>query len=192
MNRETEKWTRLARTPKTRDRIRRWVRRERIATGVMIASLIAVCAWPVAAVAHLVWTLVRGEDQPYAPWGWTFLGLLVFVALAALVGGAVRSKREEAVYAGGRVTLGRVVEVITHPSDVHGDTTYSLMVSAESPGSVTMRREIRMEHEWRAPEKWEGGTVRFRHNTLDPDELQDVLFIEFLDQTVQRREEGRP
>lgn len=178
---QTRQWMSRARTPATRAEIRRWAKRERIATRIMIASLIAVCAWPVAGVAHLVWTLVRGEEQSFAPWGWTFLGLMVFVAIAVLVHSIAQHHRERAVYADGQTSLGRVVEIIALPPDSDGFTTYRLMVNAELPGSATLRREIREGHERRAPEKWEGKAIRFRHNTLDPDDLQDILFIEFVD-----------
>lgn len=181
MNREAEEWLARARTSETTARIRRWARRERIATRIMIASLIAVCAWPVAGVAHLVWTMVRGEEQSFAPWGWTFLALMVFVAIAVLLHSIAQHHRERAVYADGQISLGRVVEIITLPPDSDGFTTYRLMVSAELPGSVMLRREIREGHKRHAPDKWEGKAVRFRHNTLDPDDLQDILFTEFVD-----------
>jgi hypothetical protein len=161
-------------------------RRERLLTWVMVAGLVAVCAWPVAGIAHLVWTLASGEDQPFSRWGWVFGGLIAFLAVAALLHGHAQHGREEALYADGRVSLGRVVEVITHPQDADGFTTYSLMVSAELPGSVTLRREIVMDHERHAPGEWLGRPVRFRHNTCDPDELQDVLLTRFADEVIRQ------
>lgn len=179
MNHETEEWVRLAKTPETRARIRRWARREHIATRFMIAELIAVFIWPVAGSVHSVWTSLRGEDQSFAPWGWLFGGLIALLTVTALLWSFARDKREEAMYADGRVALGRVDEVITHPQNDDGINAHSLKVSAELPGSVTIRREIQRDNELNAPERWEGKAVRFRHNTLDPDDLHDVLFIEF-------------
>lgn len=107
---------------------------------------------------------------------------MFFLAVAAVLHGHAQDSRLEAMYADGRVSLGRVDEIIAHPDDGAGQTTYSLMVSADLPGSATLRREIYQDHERHAPAKWEGQAVRFRHNTLDPDDLQDVLLIEFVDE----------
>lgn len=177
MNEETEEWMRLARTPQTTERIQRWARRERVFTGIMVAALIAVCAWPVVGIVYAVWTTVNGAAPSIANWGWVFGGLIASLAVTVMLHGFAQHNREEAMYADGRVSLGRVDEVIAHPQDADGFVTYSLMISAELPGSVTLRREIHMDHERHAPEKWEGKAIRFRHNTRDPDDLHDILFV---------------
>lgn len=53
-------------------------------------------------------------------------------------------------------------------------TTYELRVSTEPPGGIVLRRKV--YRDGGDPDRHTGEAVRFRHNTLDPDDLDDVLF----------------
>ncbi|WP_235737886.1 hypothetical protein [Nocardioides alcanivorans] len=99
---------------------------------------------------------------------------VVLVLVCAAFGSHAGGRLDEARFRDGHESVGRIDEVITHSSGESVDN-YDLLVSAVLPDSVTIHRKI-----WFGAGDFSdadvGQAVRFRHNTLDPDDLEDVLF----------------
>lgn len=166
--RETEEWTRQAKTPETRASIRRWSRRSDFLFWVGLLLVLG-------GVVFVVWSVVTERHSHPLFWGLiavTVVLVLTCVALGSHAGGRL----SEARFTDGHVSVGRVDEVITHTSGESPDN-YDIMVSALLPGSVTIRRKIELgAGPGHLSDDDVGRGVRFRHNTLDPDDLDDVLF----------------
>ena len=60
---------------------------------------------------------------------------------------------------------------------------YGMTITAKLASGDVIRRSTR---ESPRAEPRPGQCVRFRHNTRDLDDLQDILFLEFVDEAVQR------
>lgn len=179
-------WERRARTPQTRAAIRRWSRWETCSFWLMMIALLCVAASPVLALAAAIW----GAFDDRAPsWMWGLfgpLGLAVILLIAgAELGSQAKDRRLTALYADGQESVGRLVEVVTHPGGGDDQTTYEFVISAELPDSIILRRRLYWGEEdgWLSPERWIGRRIRFRHNTLDPDDLYDVRFDGWPDST---------
>lgn len=84
----------------------------------------------------------------------------------------------------GQASGGRLTEVITHPGGGEDQPTYEFLIAAELPGSVMLRRRLYWGEDdgWLSPERWTGRRIRFRHNTLDLDDLYDVRFDGWADE----------
>lgn len=80
---------------------------------------------------------------------------------------------------------------IAHPGSGDDQTWYHLRINAALPDGTLLRRRLHLEGE--SFERRVGGSLRFRHNTLDPDELDDVHFAGWIDkkQPRSRRERSR-
>ncbi|MCR1786610.1 hypothetical protein KVF89_29010 [Nocardioides carbamazepini] len=169
---QTTEWMASARTPETRARIRRWSRAESIGLAVALIGLILLLAAPVATVVLLVWFGVAGIERTDVYW-WLW-GIAVGVPLVGGIVMAVGSRqRLVACFADAYVSTGRVDRVIEEPGD-DDHAWYQLRVSSELPNGVVLHRTV--YRDGNDPRRRTGGPVRFRHNTLDPDDLHDVLF----------------
>lgn len=180
---QTRQWMARARTPETRAEIRRWSRWETVSACLLIIGGICAFATPLVGVGLAVWSVLHGD----APWLWWLLGCLGTVALFLLTGSILGShandRRLTALYADGQATIGRLDEVITHPGGGDEQTTYDFLISAELPDGVILHRTLYWgeDDSWLSPERWVGRSIRFRHNTLDPDALRDVRFDGWVD-----------
>ncbi|WP_308251019.1 hypothetical protein [Streptomyces anulatus] len=170
---QTADWMAKARTPETRKRIRRWSRMEKTGVVAALAGVSLLVLAPFATLALAIWFSIAGIDRTEAYW-WLW-GIAVGVPLAGGTLMAMGSdKRLAACFADGYVSTGRVDRVIECPGGGDDTTSYELRVSAELPGGVVLRRKV--YREGASPLRRVGGPIRFRHNTLDPEDLHDVLF----------------
>ena len=177
--RQRAEWESRARTAATRAEIRRWSRWETFSFWVMMGAVAAAFAAPVLALATAIW----GAFDERAPSGmWTLFGLLgvaaVLMIIGSILGSRAKERRMTALYADGQASEGRLTEVITHPGGGDDQTTYEFLITAELPGPAVLHRRLYWGEDdgWPPPERWTGRRIRFRHNTLDPDDLYDVRF----------------
>ncbi|GAB3616395.1 hypothetical protein GCM10027416_09520 [Okibacterium endophyticum] len=176
--RQTEEWEDRARTPQTRAEIRRWSRWETMSFCLQLIGAVCGFASPLVGVGLAVWHLIHGE----APWFWGLFGTIgvtmLFLLAGAILGSHAKNRRLTALYADGQASTGCLDEVITHPGGGDDQTTYEFLVSAELPGEVVLRRRLYWGEDSSLlyPRRWVGRPIRFRHNTLDPDDLYDVRF----------------
>ena len=180
-DRQTREWMSLARTPRTRARIRAWSRWDDLARGLLLVGGVMF----VMSLAVGLWFWIADIDR-LGVFFWSYgaaVGmLLVGTFLSALAG----SRLSEARFADGRCDIGVIEQVIRLPwDDTDGNPTYELVVSATITGSGAIRRTI----QWGSgdssgpDDRWIGREIRFRHNTLDPDDESDALFDGWPDET---------
>jgi len=126
---------------------------------------------PFASIAVAVWSTVTDVDRSNLYWWiWgTAVGVTASGTVAHLVGSA---RRQRACYADGQVAFGVLERAIEHPGSGDDKIWYDLRISAVLPTGATLRRRLHVEGE--GLEQRVGRIVRFRHNTLDPDALDDV------------------
>ncbi|MFI1463232.1 hypothetical protein [Nocardia carnea] len=170
---QTADWMAKARTPETCARIRRWSRLEAIGVMAALAGLVVLVTAPIATVALIIWFYVSGIDRIDVYW------LLWSVAIGVpLVGGILMtvgsSRRRAACFADGYVSTGRVDRVIEQRTVGDDQAWYELGVSAVMPDGEVLHRKV--YRDGNDPSRRIGRPIRFRHNTLDPDVLHDVLF----------------
>jgi hypothetical protein len=68
-------------------------------------------------------------------------------------------------------------------SDIEGQPQYDLSITADLDQNTSIRRCIRTSER---VQPRTGQTVRFLHNTRDPEDLQDILYLGVV------RDDGRP
>lgn len=174
---QTAAWTAAARTPETRARIRRWSRIETVGITTTLAGIAMLLASPFASIAVVIWTGVAGVNR--ADLHWWIWGAAIGVAVSgAVTWASATGRRQEACYADGMESIGTVTGVVVEePADPEGMPGYRLTISADLPEDGRMSR-LTSTSERTAPRV--GQTVRFRHNTLDPEDAQDVWLIGFV------------
>ncbi|MEU3053650.1 hypothetical protein [Streptomyces griseus] len=173
---QTDDWMSKTATPGTRTRIRRWSRMETVGVVATLAAVPLLLLAPLAMLAFAIWFSVAGIGRTDVYW-WLW-GITVGVPLVGGILMAIGSDRRlAACFADGYVSTGRVDRVIECPGSGDDTTSYELRVSAELPGGVVLRRKVYQEGY--SPLRRVGGPIRFRHNTLDPEDLHDVLFDGF-------------
>ncbi|RIT96100.1 hypothetical protein [Mycobacteroides abscessus] len=170
MNRDATAWMALARTPETRARIRRWVFLKRVFFGLACLGLTGfVITVVVAAIRE-----VLGKPGPW----WVFLAAFAVLVVSILPWCLASFRLDVARYADGKETGDTITKIVV---DEHTDPealpAYDITIAARLPNGG-IRRTCRVS-ERTAPEL--GQMVRFRHNTGDPDDLKDVLFLGFVD-----------
>lgn len=170
MNRDATAWMALARTPETRARIRRWVFLKRVFFGLACLGLTGfVITVVVAAIRE-----VLGKPDPW----WVFLAAFAVLVVSILPWCLASFRLDVARYVDGDETVGTITKIVV---DEHTDPealpAYDIPIAARLPNGG-IRRTCRVS-ERTAPEL--GQMVRFRHNTGDPDDLKDVLFLGFVD-----------
>lgn len=164
-----------ASTDKTK--MRRWSRVQNLAVGMAVIAF----ALLVGTVGVVVFVPGLNGDESIGPFiGWTVGTGIVLLVAAAFVEIHAQDRIREARFAAGHRSAGMVDDVIEEPaSEVGGFSTFTLMITAEVPGQVNIRRRLYSHHYPAGPDAREGQTVVFRHSTLDPDDLDDVLFERF-------------
>ncbi|MDQ0613446.1 hypothetical protein QF046_001087 [Microbacterium sp. W4I4] len=194
--RQREEWESRARTPQTRADIRRWARWEAVGLWLLLGSMFCVLiAAPILGIGFGVW----GAFDSGAPsWMWGLFGSaglgIAMMTAGAILSSHAKERRMTALYADGQVSVGRLHEVFTHPGGGEDQTTYEFLILAELPdeethtGAILRRRLYWGEDDsWgQGPERWIGRSIRFRHNTLDPDALYDVRFDGWADRAGPR------
>jgi hypothetical protein len=174
MNTKFEQWSAHARTPETRTRIRRLAVLERIFHVLGVAG---VCAFVLMLAAS--WHITISGESPW--WIWFLdIGVLLasifpyFLTLARL---------ETAMYADGEESVGTITSVVIDPHNVSdSETSYHITITAEHPEGGHIRRVTSVPTKPRR-----GDQVRFRHNTRQPDDLHDILYIGFEDNYPEAR-----
>ncbi|WP_396911137.1 hypothetical protein [Mycolicibacterium sp.] len=176
--RQTRQWMAKARTPETRAQIRRWSRWETVSACLLLVGGFCALGIPLVGVGLGVWHAIHGD----APWLWWLAGAIGTASLFLVAGGWLGShasgRRLTALYADGQVSVGRLDEVITHPGGGDEQTTFEFLISAELLDGIMLHRSLYWGEDSTLlyPQRWVGRTIRFRHNTLDPDDLRDVRF----------------
>ncbi|MGV9798506.1 hypothetical protein ACWDTP_10655 [Mycobacterium sp. NPDC003449] len=170
MNRDTEELMARARTPETRARIRRWALLKRVCFGLACLGLTAF-------VTAIVASAIREVLGEPAPW-WVFLAAFAVLVVSIIPWCLASFRLDVARYADGEETVGTIIEIVVDENtDPETLPAYDITIAAALP-SGSIRRTCRVS-ERKAPEP--GQVVRFRHNTGDPADLKDVLFVGFVD-----------
>ncbi|WP_097865914.1 hypothetical protein [Streptomyces sp. rh34] len=176
---QTAEWMAQARTPGTRARIRRWSRLETVGAVLTVGGVHAITAGSLVTMAVAVWFEVADIDRIdvyFWLWGPVVVGFIGGMALGAVA----ERRRLTAVFADGHVSVGRIDEVITHPAEGEDLEWYEFVISADSPGEAPLRRRLNW-HDGDDPSSWVERSIRFRHNTFDPQNVRDALFDGFPD-----------
>ncbi|MGA5545649.1 ABC transporter permease [Mycobacterium sp. NPDC051198] len=105
----------------------------------------------------------------------------VFGIIPAGIIGAIfcSHKRYRASFTKAHVSEGGITEIAKVRNSDDDSYYYRLTVSAEVDGGQTIRRHCTVGGQTRRPEI--GQTLRFRHTTLDPENLEDALFDSVLE-----------
>lgn len=176
MRQDVERWMAAARTPETRARIRWWAGLRRVFFVLMIASVLGLV---VVLVVSLVLALF-GHDPPW----WGPVVALGFVLATVTLWGIAWTLLDAARYLDGEEAVGTITAVTVDDSmGPESNPFYDLLITAELAGGGHIRRATR---ESPRDEPRPGQRVRFRHNTHDPDDLRDILFLEFVDGAMRR------
>ncbi|MFI6346411.1 hypothetical protein [Streptomyces sp. NPDC050560] len=163
-----------ARTPGTRARIRRWARIETVGMMLILTGIVLLLLAPFASIALAIWSSISGVSHAGPHW-WIW-GTTIGVPAVGLTANLVATgRRQAACFADGQVCEGTVDRAIEHPGSGDDHTWYDLRISAALPDGVTLRRRLHLEgHRW---DQRVGRSVRFRHNTLGPEDLDDVMLV---------------
>lgn len=174
-----------ATTPGIRALVRRWSRQEHLAAGMALVGI----ALPLVTLGVVALVPRLNGDESIAPFIWSMLGAAaVLLVAAAFLEIHAQDRLREAKFAGGYLSAGMVDEVIEEPSsEVGGSSTSMLLVTAELPGQVRIRRRLYSSDYPAGPGARVGQTMIFRHVTVDPDDLQDVLFVRFMGTAQKQR-----
>ena len=194
--RQIEQWQSRARTPETRTEIRRWARWETMSFWMMLTCMFCIfIAAPVLGIGFGIWSAF---DDRAPSWMWGLFGSAgagcVLLMAGSILGSHAKDRRLTAMYADGQASIGRLDEVITHPGGGEEQTTYEFLISTELTApegstSTVLRRRLYWgeDDSWGAgPERWIGRAIRFRHNSLDADDLYDVRFDGWADKNGHR------
>ena len=172
-----------ARTPETRARIRRWSRVESVGIVVTLLGIVLLFLAPFASVAVVIWSSITDVDRTFLHW-WIW-GVATAVAVPGAALWVIASDRREAArFADGQVSVGTVERAMMHPGTGDDMTWYDLRISAVLRDGTTLRRRLHLGGE--SLDRRVGGPVRFRHNTLDPDALDDVHLVDWNDKKRRR------
>ncbi|WP_405929119.1 hypothetical protein OG554_22715 [Streptomyces griseus] len=173
---QTAEWMAAARTPETRARIQRW---SRIETAGIAATLMGITLLLLASFASIgvaVWHSVTDGD-PAGPLWWIWGTAVGVAGIGALTWVLGSSRRQAACFADGYETVGTVDRAIEHPGSGDDLTWWDVRISAAVAESSVLRRRLHIEGEHH--NRRVGGPVRFRHNTLRPDALDDVHLVDW-------------
>lgn len=148
-----------------------------------VLTITSGCAFVSFLVTLLVLSLF-GKDL----W-WIWFVALGVVLASLLAWGAASFRLDAARYADGEEAIGVITEIVVDDSmGPDSNPSYHLTIAAELAGGESIRRAAR---EYPVTEPQPGHEVRFRHNTRDPDDLQDILFLEFVDPADKTSERER-
>lgn len=167
-------WVEAARTAETRARILHWSRVENVGILSTVVSGLLLGAVPFLSGAIGIWSAVDGVDRGIVHgviWGTA----IVLFLCAAVLWGVASTRREGACYADGQVTVGLVERAIEHPGSGDDETWFDLRITAELSDGRTLRRRLHLTGEDEGRRL--GGPIRFRYNTVDPDNLDDISLV---------------
>lgn len=164
-------------TSETQTRLLRWSRIQNLAVGMALVGIVV----PVVTVGVLALGPQLNSDQSIAPFIWSIFGTAaVLLVTAAFVEIHAQDRIREITFAAGYRSVGMVVDVIEEPaSDVGGMATFTLMIAAELPGQLRIRRKLYSSQYPAGAGIQIGQAMIIRHVTVDPDDLGDVQFVRF-------------
>lgn len=183
-----EFWASRAKTPKTRPRIRRLSVLHDVSGGVLLVGMGLFVLMIGVSIVLAVWFAIAHISRPDVfLWGFGIaLGVVVLGATAEVV---VSGRLEEAKYADADAAAG-VVDSVTTTQETGGEgdvvTVFHVNVTARISEELVLRRrmEVWERDNGNPDETWTGRTIRFRHNTEDPDDLSDARFDRLPDWTA--------
>lgn len=185
---QTRGWMASARTPETRARIRRWSKVETVGMTTILVGIALIVLASFASIPVAVWSSATDNNRP-DPYWWIW-GVAIGVTACGTVADLIATRRrEEACFADGWVIVGTLDRAIEHPGSGEDKTWYDLRISAELPNGATLRRRLHVEGE--GFERHVGDRMRFLHNTLDPEEVDDVRFAGWSDRKKRRSRRGK-
>ncbi|WP_258047343.1 hypothetical protein [Streptomyces sp. SM13] len=180
-----------ARTPETWARIRRWSRVEDVSRWILLAGAVAfVASVPVGTgLAVRFWIAGFGRFDVFA---WLYGSGAGVMLIAAGLDAWAGHRLAEARLADGRCTVGTIEKVVEDgPSEVQGPDT--LIIGADVPAHGRLRRRVTSPLPVPgAGRGLVGRTVRFRHRTHDPDDVDDVRVVGWPDEVRRTLEPLRP
>lgn len=158
----SERWLREARTAETRASIRRWYRWSRFFFWGVVVCVIGAIAFIACSVS---------TDRHHGPGFWVPLALIA-ATLIACVGFGLHTEGllGQARFADGEESVGVVEEAVTHRSE--GPDTTDIVIRSWVDGAVIRRRITGITGTGSV-----GDRVAFRHNTSDPEAMDDVQFV---------------
>ncbi|MFI6346410.1 hypothetical protein [Streptomyces sp. NPDC050560] len=190
-----ERWASVAKTPQSRARIRRLSRSDNFWSAVMLSGMgLFVLMIPVAIVLAL-WFWISGIDRPEVfMWGFGIaFGVTLFGAIPTAI---VSDRLHRAQFADADTAVG-IVECVTSEQERDGEgdlvIVYRVRVTARLSDQLTLIRQLEggAGSADTPDETWIGRRIRFRHNTLDPDDLSDVRFDGWADETPRPARQDR-
>ncbi|MDQ0613447.1 hypothetical protein QF046_001088 [Microbacterium sp. W4I4] len=185
MSSDLERWLSLAKTPQTRARIRRWTA---LRSVFLVLAIVSAGAFALGFVGLMVLALA-GLFIPAlrfltdAPW-WIVPSALVALIALTIPWCVASLLLEAARYADGTETFGRITGVVDTTSDIEDQPQYALTITADLRAGRSICREVRTSE---SVEPRVGQTVRFRHNTEAPEDVEDILLLGIVDDTARRR-----
>lgn len=157
-----QEWMRRAKTPETRASIRHW---NRWTNSFFWVGVLLV----LGGFAFIVWSVATDRHCGPVFWG-VIVGTVVLILVCVVRGSHAGSRLIEARFADGRESVGTIVWVTTNHS-VDGPETCDILVTASVSGAV-IHRKIDGLIAGRV-----GDRIRFRHNTIDSEDMDDILFV---------------
>jgi len=150
-----------AKTPETRESIRRWSRWCHFYFWIGVLLVIA-------GITFIAWSVNTERDHGPGFWG----GIAVAVVLVGVCvgfGERAAGRLNEALWADAHVSVGTVEKVVKHSTE--GPDLYDVVVNSSISDSPFRREISGLLASYNV-----GDQIRFKHHTLDPDDLDDVLF----------------
>ncbi|MFE7622335.1 hypothetical protein [Streptomyces sp. NPDC057509] len=186
---QTDEWMGRAKTQETRARIRRWSRWEGVSQWILMIGALAFAASVPVGIGLGIWFWVAGVER-FDVFVWLYGSSTGVLLIGAALDSGAGSRLAEARFADGQCTTGAVEKVIELPqNDADGNPTFCLALRAGLPGGTVLRRTIHWgSGDSSGPDdRWIGRAIRFRHNTSDPDDEHDALFVGWPDDTKESR-----
>lgn len=159
----SKEWERRAKTPETRASIRRW-------NGWTNFFFWAGVLLVLGGIAFIVWSVATDRDDGLVFWA-VIAGAVVLIGACVVWGSRAGARLTEARFADALDSIGTIVEATMY-SNPDGPDSCDVVIAAPVSG-VVIRRRLNDRILGSV-----GDTIRFRHNTLDPEDLDDILFVE--------------
>jgi hypothetical protein len=156
---------------------------------LLLTSVALLLAAVVASIATGIWATFSSAEPTGMLW-WLWGATMAVLACGITTSVVGNRRRQRACFADGYVSEGVVDRAIEHPGSGDDQTWFDLRISAPRADGGMLRRRLHLEGE--GFDRRVGRPIRFRHNSLDPDALDDVLFDGWQESTPAPGRHGEP